>query len=146
MKRWLIYIALLAAALAFPKQPVELGKLIPVELIMVERLDGQYRIRTDTGDAGQGATLETAIQNLHDNASGHLFLDTAQYLLLMEETRDAIPAISSLLKGNTRVCLVKYDTKLDDLARYLSAHPPQVRLKDLKIGEKPEYLQQIETK
>ena len=36
MKRWMIYLLLVAGAFLFPKRPVELGKLIPVELILVE--------------------------------------------------------------------------------------------------------------
>ena len=62
MKRWMIYLLLVAGAFLFPKRPVELGKLIPVELILVEQEEGAYLVRTETGDVGRGITLPSAIQ------------------------------------------------------------------------------------
>jgi hypothetical protein len=140
----MIYLLLVAGAFLFPKRPVELGKLIPVELILVEQKEGAYLVRTDTGDMGRGATLQSAIENLHATAAGDLFLDTARYLLVTEETQHAIPEISVYLKGKTYLGMVENGLDPERATQYLSAHPPKLQLKDWKTGSKPEFLQQIE--
>ena len=143
MKRWMIYLLLVAGAFLFPKRPVELGKLIPVELVVVEKSEGLYRIRTDTGDMGQGDTLRAAIDNLRSAAPGNLFLDTAQYLAITEDALGAIPDLPRYLKGGTRLCVTDFGMDAERAAIFLRAHPPKLRLKDWKTGIKPAYLQQI---
>ena len=144
MKRWMIYLLLVAGAFLFPKRPVELGKLIPVELILVEKEEGAYLVRTDTGDVGHGTTLPSAIENLRATAPGDLFLDTARYLLVTEETHHTIPEISRYLKGETYISMVENGLDPEQATQYLSAHPPKLQLKAWKTGSKPELLQQIE--
>lgn len=144
MRKWMIYLLLVAGAFLFPKRPVELGKLIPVELILVEKAHGTYLVRTDTGDVGQGGNLQSAIENLHATAAGDIFLDTARYLLVTEETMDTIPEISGYLKGKTYLCKTENGADPETAAQYLAAHPPKLHLKDWEMGGKPELLQQIE--
>lgn len=134
MKRWMIYLLLVAGAFLFPKRPVELGKLIPVELILVEKEEGAYLVRTDTGDVGHGTTLPSAIEDLRATAAGDLFLDTARYLLVTEETQHAIPEISGYLKEKTYLCMAQNGLDPEQATKYLSAHPPKLHLKDWEMG------------
>ena len=134
MKRWLIYLLLVAGAFLFPKRPVELGKLIPVELVVVEKVEGFYRIRTDTGDMGQGDTVRAAIDHLRSTAPGNLFLDTAKYLAVTEDAMDAMPDLTRYLKGGTRLCITDFGLDAERAAIFLRAHPPQMRLKEWKKG------------
>ena len=76
MKRRFAYAVLLLTALAVPVEGTDIGKLRPVELVMVQMQNHQVVLRTDTGDIGQGGTAEEAYQNLKDTTSGVDYMDT----------------------------------------------------------------------
>lgn len=51
---WLAALALLL----LPQRGTEVGKLLPVETLLIEKQAGQYRVSADTGSAGRGDSLE----------------------------------------------------------------------------------------
>ena len=86
MKKWIWLAAL--ALLLLPQRGTEVGKLLPVETLLIEKQAEQYRVSADTGSAGRGDSLEKAVDALRAEAPGILFLDTADYVLLTGEAEE----------------------------------------------------------
>lgn len=130
MKKILIYVLLLSVVLLLPMQGTDVGKLHPVELVYVYKEAETVKIITDTGDMGEGATAKKAIDDLKATTAGIVFLDTADYLLINENSKEVIEKIKPKLKPSVRVCVLHIDADLTEAAEFLSVHKPQLRLKD----------------
>ena len=131
MKRWILYTLVAAGILLLPKgQGVDIGKLIPAELIYIYKEQDRIVVETDTDNSGEGVTLEKALEDLHATASGTVFLDTVQYALVTEETKNLLPELESILRLSTNVVLATADVDLPKAAPYLTSHNPKVTLKD----------------
>ena len=137
MKRWILYTLVAAGFLLLPKgQGVDIGKLIPTELIYIYKDQDRIVVETDTGNSGEGITLEKALEDLHATASGTVFLDTVQYALVTEDTKDLLPELESVLRLSTNVILATADVDPAKTALYLTSQNPEVTLKDhLTQGE-----------
>lgn len=123
----LLYIVILIAVLLVPVRGTDVGKLIPVEVIAVSESDGVIRLETNTGNWGEGETLDAAFRNMEETASGIIYLDTAEYALIGEEVDPQ--TLCGYLKDSVRVCTAEAGIPLDGIADYLSAHRPGVRLR-----------------
>lgn len=130
--KWIIYIVLLVAAALLPERATDVGRLIPVEVIAVSEEAGTIYIETDTGDYGKGKTLSEAVTDMQETASGVIYLDTAEYLILEEGMEAAAKPMEAYLKADVRVCAGKSGMQLDEIGDYLSNHKPEVRL--CKVG------------
>ena len=128
MKRTLIYVALLAAALMIPRKGTDVGKLKPVELVQLYKMGQTVVIATDTGDSGRGGTVEAAFQNLKETTSGVIFLDTADYLLVSRGAVKEAKELCDYLKKSTRVCIAELNVNPADAAEYLKVHRPEMTL------------------
>lgn len=136
MRRWWIFAALVAVALTLiPSHATDVGELLPVELLYVDRKETGVRVETDTGETGYGENLMAALSDLKATAPGSVFLETADYLVVTREAADLLPQLRKILRPATRVCLgVNADA---GAAAYLSAHKPEVMLKDIRSAGKP---------
>ncbi len=87
MKRMMWFLAALSMVLLMrlPGQSADVAELEPVETVLVCRRDGGICITTDTGATGTGENLPLAVEDLNRHASGRIFLDTADYLLVEGE-------------------------------------------------------------
>lgn len=142
MKRILVW-ALLAAALCFPDRGMDIGKLLPVELVAVRREEGVFRVETDTGQFGLGNTLEEAMADLKNAAPGVVFFDTADYLLLTRETLTA-EGLSSFFRPGVWVLLAEDPVDPEEAAEYLRSRKVGVQLK--KLGEIGQMLPELSEK
>ncbi len=140
MKRRFAYAVLLLTALAVPVEGTDIGKLRPVELVMVQMQNHQVVLRTDTGDIGQGGTAEEAYQNLRDTTSGVVYLDTADYLLISPGAWEEAAKLKAYLDGTVKVCEAENRVEPELAAEYLGAHPPKTRLRDLSTPDSLESL------
>ena len=144
MKRWIIYITLIALTIVAPAKPVNIGNLLPVKAIGVYRDGSQYRIETDTGNYGVGETLNQALSNMKKNASGIIYLDKAEYLILTEKTVDEIETLQQVLKPNVGVSIAKQPIDLAKAAEYLDAHGNLPSLRACRKGERIPEISNIE--
>ncbi|MBR3974031.1 MAG: hypothetical protein IKJ99_08785 [Oscillospiraceae bacterium] len=142
MKRLLLYIMVIGAALLIPEQGTDVGKLQPVELIFLYKDEGEIVLETDTGGMGRGETLAEAYQDLEDTTPGTLFLDTADYLLVARSARTLVPQMAAYMKVNTGVCQAEKGTDLVLAAEYLGVHQPEKTLRTLKETDKLSVLKQ----
>lgn len=133
MKRWIILAAAAAVALMFaPSGTTDVGELLPVELLYIYKEESGIRVETDTENFGVGDNLTAALENLKATASGEIFLDTADYLIITKETVSLLPQLWEILRPATEVCLgVNADAQA---AAFLSAHKPGVTLNDIRSG------------
>ena len=124
MKRWVWLLCGILLMGAGGKQGVELENLKPVSLLEVRREDGIITLRTDTGDYGTGKTWQAALKDMEETSTGMIFMETADFLLLCENTDELLPEICEKLRPAIRVC--KSERKIDpqSAAEFLSAHPP----------------------
>lgn len=122
MKRIILYIGILAALLAAPAKPSDVGKLLPVQVVSIYKEGDWTVIKTDTENIGMGGTPEQALENLKASASGIIYLDTAEYLLLSKDSLDAVEALRDKLKPSVRLCFAAKQIDLKNAGKYLSVH------------------------
>lgn len=138
MKRWLACGAVLLVAVLLMKNEngpgVNIAKLEPAQVISAESKAGGVLLRTDVGHFGWGKDLAAAIGDMEASASGLVFLDTAEYLLVCPGAEKWVPELSKILRSSCRICLADDETDLRMAAEYLSAHPPGYTLSDWRKG------------
>ena len=142
MKKLVIYLLLLVATVVLRPQSADIGKLRPVQLVSVYREDEWIVVETDTEDLGRGINVDDAIRDLKETTPGVLYLDTADFLLVHNDTRNLIMELTSHLKGKVRVCITEGGIPLTDASEYLAAHLPRSQIRDWKSGKPLETLQQ----
>ena len=130
----IVYGALVAAALLIPTTPQELGKLKPVEVVKLNKEEGMIRIETDTGDIGQGETIEQALRELKATTPGTIYLDTAEYVLLPKQAEELLNQLSPQLKQSVRICTWEGEIDLNKASAYLDAHRPRNEMRHYKTG------------
>ena len=138
MKRWLLYGAALLTAVLLMKdenrQGTDVAKLEPAQILAVEESGGGLSVRTDMGHSGWGTDLESAIADMKMTASGQVFLDTAEYLLVSPGAMKWMPELSELLRSSCQVCLAGEVEELTAVAEFLSGHEPGYTLGDWRKG------------
>ena len=144
MRKWPIYMMLLIAALLIPTRTSELGKLKPVETVAIYQQGDQLVIETDTEDVGRGSNVQAAIENLKKTTAGTIYLDTADYLIVMEGGAPFIEYLSACLKDSVWVCKGEKGINLEEAGAYLAVHRPSVKLKNYRKGAYLEVLTSIE--
>ena len=134
LKRWVIYIAILVVTVAVPVKPRNIGDMLPVRVVGIYKEGNRFRIDTDTGNQGYGATVGEALQNLEDSAVGVVYLDTVEYLAITKETEAAVDMLRQRLKSGTEVCMVQGPLDLAKLGEYLDAHGTLPKLRNWKTS------------
>lgn len=137
MKRWIWCLAALVLTVAVGGMPfagTDVAQLQPVEMIRVSQGERQVLVETDTGDRGVGSNLAEAFEDLKQTTSGHVFLETAEYLLLSPEMVERLPELTDYLRPACAVCLELGRAELERAAAFLSAHEPELTLRDYQAG------------
>lgn len=119
--RALLYILVIAAALLIPEEGTDVAEIIPAELIRVSCEGGNVVIETETGDKGTGATVREAAADLEQRATGVIFLDAVDYLLVTTDALALTDEAVTLLKQNVQVYEVEKGVDLQDAAAWLNA-------------------------
>ena len=135
MKKWLFLTAVLIAVAVLSRRPHparDMAKLEPIQTLYVYMDAAELAIETDTGAKGTGKTLTAAAADMKANASGEIFLDTAEFLLL----HPAVPVTEEFHTLLRPTCKVTFTTATPDLeaaSSYLSVHKPPVTLSQLRV-------------
>ena len=137
MKRifWLIGIA--AAVWGLPRlshPAVDVGKLEPVEAVLLTFGGSGVEVETDTGAKGHGPSLQDAVEDLRRGAETQVFLDTAGKLLISGEAGENWNEIYTLFRPSCLVCKAEGDVDLKTAAAYLAVHKPEMNLNRLRTG------------
>lgn len=142
--RKILYIIVLLGLIAVPAERSDIGNLLPIEVISIYKDEQGIQIQTDTGNVGSGVDLEEAYHNLKESASGDIYLDTADYLILMGNARELTPLLTVYLKESVRVCQGEGQLQITEVAPYLSTHSPEIRLRDMNTKSELQILRQTE--
>lgn len=124
MKRGILYLAVLSIMLLHPTERADLGKLKPVETVLIYEDRGQVVLETDTEDQGRGETPQMALRDMREKSSGIIYMDTADYLLVAEGAESWIPELGKLLKGKVRICMTEKEVDIGDAGSFLAVHKP----------------------
>lgn len=133
MKRIILYMIVLLALPMTSARGIDVGRLIPAEVVWMDQSEKGTILRLDTGDYGVGDTVEQALENMKATASGTVFLDTADYLIVTESAESAVAEVAPYLKGSVRICRGD-EMDFAAAAEYLATHRPKIRLKDWNPG------------
>lgn len=136
MKRWWMGLAVAVLLLVPEGQGMDVGKLQPVELLYICKENEKTVVRADTDDFGTGNTLETALQDLHDTTAGVVYLDTVDYVLVTEQTKNLIPKFEEFLRPSVNLVLATGDVDAVTALDYLAIHKPGITLIDHMQGKK----------
>lgn len=137
MKRILGAALAVAAVWLMPRlshPAVDIGKLEPVEAVLLIGTKNGIRLETDTGASGEGKTLEEAVEALREGASGEVFLETADKLLISGDVSSYWPEIYGLFRPNSQVCFANANIDLTEAAAYLEMHPAKQTLAQIRGG------------
>lgn len=126
--RIIVYLVILALLFLAPVERLDVAKLEPVQTVAISLENGKIVLQTDTEDKGVGATVEAALQDLEENTSGVIYLDTAQYLLVTQETEKAVVTLRQYLRPGVVVSRWDGAADLQQAARYLSVHTQRTKV------------------
>ncbi len=133
MKRWLVYLAVLVLCGTFSNRGTDIGKLAPVEVVWLAENAGQVYLHTDTGDMGVGQDVQGALRNMKAAAPGTIFLETADYLLVEQGREALLTQVYDVLRPSCKVCVARSMPDLEKVATFLTAHEPQVTLRQYQV-------------
>ena len=139
MKKVALYLALIAAVAFLGKEGSHgenVGDLLPVQLVLAQWTEGELQLVTDTGYTGAGDSVEEALADMNEAASGKIFMDTADYLLIRKNALIHLDELSDYLRPSCAVCLVTGSVDLSEAAEYLSYHIPMLSLAMYRAGER----------
>ncbi|MBO4937688.1 MAG: hypothetical protein J6C98_01610 [Oscillospiraceae bacterium] len=134
--RRVLYIIILIVMLILPAERMDIGDLLPVEVVQICEEAGVVRICTDTGNAGIGRNVPEAYSDMKNHANGLIFLDTAEYLILSGSAESRINELTAYLRPSVAVCRSQENINLEEAGKYLSFHNSGVRLSDAVQVEK----------
>lgn len=120
MKRSFLYLLVLAAVLVCPTKATDVGKLQPVQTVAVYQDQSGCIIQTDTKDVGRGEDVPAAIKNLKETTPATIYLDTAQYLIVSDES--IVEELRTHLKGNVKLYRFIGNPPMDTVSKFLAAH------------------------
>ena len=137
MKKKLWYLLLGMVALGFyllPSPGQDATGIQPVEVVCLTKEGEKVQILTDTGAAAGGDTLQDALKQLRAEASGEIFLNTADYLLIGDDCEDLLSEAMDLLRPSCAVCRLRGELQLEQVGRFLRQHRPSLTLARYRAG------------
>lgn len=128
-KRWILQTAVIVAMLAFPMEGIDVGQIQPVALLQIEQKEGNVYLSTDLEHEGIGETFEAAYQDMKDKATGEVFLDTADFLIIKGEMDVPVEQLQKYIRKGIRVCQTWHQLDLKRATAYLTVHKPEIKLR-----------------
>lgn len=123
MRSWIVLPVCVVLLFFLPERGMEISRLRPASLLYVYESEGNVVMQTDMGDRGEGGNPKDALLDLKRCAPGIVFLDTAQHLILTEQTLALLSEISEILQPTAEVWIGKNGLDAKKAEAYLSAHP-----------------------
>ena len=144
MKRILLYCLILGVLTVIPVEKLDVGELEPVQAVWAHKENGMIVLETDTDDLGEGKTVAEALADMKKRCPGIIYLDTAQFLLISEDAAGELRQLGAYLKDKVEVCLWDGQGKIQDAARYMSAHKNGKSLKEITDTDKLPKIERIQ--
>lgn len=135
LKHWsaaLCAAVILTLAFGLPFRAHDTAKLLPLKTVQAALNGAQIRILSEQGE-GRGATWQEAVDDLRKSASGEVFFDTAEQLVLCREAVTLLPQIvqAGTLRPAAQVFRAERLSDAETLNDYLNAHGGGVTVGDV---------------
>ena len=130
MKKIILYGIILLIVLQIPTNRIDIGDLEPVQAVWVQKDGELYIIETDTEDVGVGESVKEALQSMKQRCEKIIYLDTAEYLAVSENCKEAVEEVSEYLKGKVKVCVWDGEGELKNVAEYMKTHRIGICIKE----------------
>ena len=134
--RGILYALIIGLMFLAPVERVDIAKLLPIRAVALYSYDEEVVLETDTGHKGFGENAVSALQNLKKETPAVVYLDTADYLLVSEQTQEYVDELRAHLKPSVKVCVCKAEGQVEDAAKYLDIHGNLPELTQWKPEEK----------
>ncbi len=131
----ILYIIIILLMLAAPVTPLDVAKLQPVQTVAVYVYEDAVFLETDTGILGKGENVVEALNDLEKATPGVIYLDTAEYLLVTEQTSELVSTLFRYLHPSVKVSLWDEKGAVKDAAKYLSVRVDLPELRQWKETE-----------
>ena len=115
---------------------VDVGKLDPVETVLLTGKETGIRMETDTGASGSGRNLKEAWEDLCRSGKRNVFPDTASKLIVVGNMEPYWEEIMGFFRPSCTVCMAKEKPDLKAATEYLALHRPEMTLNRIRSGEK----------
>ena len=138
MKRLLWAVVIIAAVWGVPRlshPAVDIGKLEPVEAVLLVGTETNITIQTNSGAEGTGRTLAKAIRDLRNSTGKEIYLDTTNKILVAGEMDGYWEELLITFRPSCKICEVNAKIDLKRAAEYLSVHKPEMTLNRMRSGE-----------
>ena len=131
--KWLYLLLAVALTCVFglPFREYDTARLLPIRTLQAAVTEQGVKIVSEVGE-GEGVTWETAVQDLRDKASGEVFFDTAEQVVLCDRSLIAAAVESGDLRPAAQVYFADALRDPDGLHEYLSAHESPLTVADLR--------------
>jgi hypothetical protein len=136
MKRGVLLVAVLGLVLSNPFEMSDIAKLKPVEAVRISVIQRMICVETDTGDLGAGEDLPKAFADLKQTASGDIYLETADRLLVSPQAVFLLPELKAYLRPGCNVCVALGEADMGDISEFLRNHEPGVTLQNYWTGNR----------
>lgn len=139
MKKWIVILLIIFIVNYYRNQNTlgkDLKQLQPVQTLLAEWTEGKLRLVADNGCEGTGRTVREAITNMKNSASGEVFLDTADYLLVRKDALSFVDVLKEELRPSCSVCGLMGSVDLTEVTDYLSYHLPKLTVAMYEAGER----------
>lgn len=133
LRHWMIYIILYMGVNIFgliPFRDTDVATLSPVQALWLAQEDGCVYMETDNGDIGIGKTVADALINMKETASGTVFLDTADFLIVRKGSEALIAQMREILRPSCSVCVAQSAPDLQTATDFMRIHKPSVKMKN----------------
>ena len=131
MKCSLLLGLLLCCVFGLPFRDYDTQTLLPIQTVQIARTGYGVRLISEIG-SGAGATWDEAVEDLRQNAAGHVFFDTAEQVVLCDYGLSGEILAGGQLRPAARVYFAKEPVDPEKLGPWLAAHPSDLTLADLQ--------------
>ena len=130
-KLWLLFALALVLGVyhAIPFQTSDVASLLPVQTLVIHAAEGQCQVACGGDLTGTGATLAEALEDLQVDAAGHVFLATAQQIVV-SGTGDIWQQLAEMRQLRPAAQLYQAATP-----PFLLQHPSPVTLLELRAAQ-----------
>lgn len=133
--RVILYIIIILLMLAAPVTPLDVAKLQPVQTVALYVHKDAVYLETDTGITGRGANVQDALDDLEKATPGVIYLDTAEYLLITEQSAHLVCEIQQYLHPDVKVSMWDKKGAVEDASKHLGVRNDLPELSQWKNAE-----------
>ena len=129
MKLYIVVAVIVTLLSITPFRGTDIAKLAPAEVVWLAEEDGQVILMTDTEDVGRGVDVLEALADMKATATGTIFLDTADYLIVEKGSEKFLDQVADELRPSCMLCRANQMPDLKEAVTFFAVHKWDVTLR-----------------